>query len=130
MRVVRCFLAALTIAACGGGGGSSPTNYNSPTNPKTPTPPNTPPSGPVAATTVQVEDNSYTPGDIAVALGATVTWNWAGGYSAHSVTFDDGSGGSGNMTTGTYPKVFNTAGKFLYHCAIHGAAMSGSVTVQ
>ena len=127
MRVLLCLLAAATVAACGGGGGGSSTNYNTPTNPN---PPNNPPSQP-PANSVQVADNSYTPGDITVAVGATVTWSWGNGYSAHSVTWDDGSGGSGNLTSGTYAKTFNTAGKFNYHCAVHGAAiMSGSVTVQ
>jgi plastocyanin len=128
MRVLLSLIAAATVAACGGGGGGSSTNYNSPTNPN-PNPQNPPANPPTNSSSVAVEDNQYTPKDVAVAVGTTVTWTWGGGYSAHSVTFDDGSGQPSTMT-GTFAKTFNTAGKFNYHCTVHGTAMSGSVTVQ
>lgn len=128
MRYLLCVMTAVAVVACGGSSGGSSTNYNTPTNPN-PTPQNPPSNPPTNANSVQVADNSYTPSNTSVAAGTTVTWTWGAGYSPHSVTFDDGSG-SQSQTTGTFAKTFNTAGTYNYHCAVHGAAMSGSVTVQ
>jgi plastocyanin len=73
-----------------------------------------------------------------VAVGTTITWAWNSctpdGYNgqtcvAHNVVFDDGTT-SGLMDQGTYARTFSVAGTYPYHCAVHGAAMSGSVTVN
>jgi plastocyanin len=64
-----------------------------------------------------------------VAKGTTVTWTWASGSSLHSVTFDDGAT-SATMATGSYTRTFDSTGTFPYHCKVHGASMSGRVTVE
>ena len=48
---------------------------------------------------------------------------------SHSVTFDDGVT-SPTQDQGTFSRIFNAAGTYNYHCSIHGAAMSGTITVQ
>ena len=71
-------------------------------------------------------------------MGATVQWAWnsctGDAYSgqmctSHSVTFDDGTT-SPTQDQGTFNRTFNAAGTYNYHCLVHGAAMSGSITVQ
>ena len=103
-------LAALGAAAgCGGGGDS------------------TGPSG--GGNAVTVRNNSFTPPATTVAAGTTVTWTWSAGSVSHNVTFDDGPA-SATMDAGTYTRAFTASGTYHYHCTIHGAAMSGSITVQ
>jgi plastocyanin len=92
------------------------------------------PSGPNdSGNTVTVGTSSgglvFTPSNISVAPGANVTWNWNSGGVVHNVTFPDGSN-SGNKSSGSFQKNFPTAGTFGYICSIHGAAMSGTVTVS
>ena len=128
----RAFLVVVltTIVACGGDGGG-PTESN---NKVPPPPPGTPNS-------IVVRNNSFTPGDLAAATNAMVTWTWdsctgSDGYgtgetcTAHDVVFDDGAPGSGAQSGGTFSRTFGAAGTFPYHCSIHGAAMSGKVVVQ
>jgi plastocyanin len=45
------------------------------------------------------------------------------------VVFDDGVS-SGLQDQGTYSRTFKAAGTYPYHCAVHGLAMAGSVTVN
>lgn len=80
------------------------------------------------STSISVADNYFSPAATTVPVGSTVTWTWNGARS-HNVTFDDGTA-SGTQATGTFDRTFNTAGTYNYHCTIHGAAMSGSVTVK
>ena len=126
-------MVGLTIAlGCGGAAASGPDNSNGGPPPPPPPPP---------ANTVRVTNNSFTPGSITVAKGATVTWDWdtcSGGdpYGAgetcvsHSVVMDDGTASSATQSKGSYAQQFNTAGTYAYHCAVHGASMSGKVVVQ
>jgi plastocyanin len=80
----------------------------------------------------------FTPGSKTVAVGTSVVWTWntcsGDVYTgqtcvAHNVVFDDGAT-SGLMDQGTYARTFSVAGTYPYHCAVHGLAMSGSITVQ
>ena len=66
-----------------------------------------------------------------VGTGGTVTWNWAGG--PHSVEWKTGPvvlTSSSVMSSGTYSVTFTTPGTYTYDCAVHGAAMSGTVVVR
>ncbi|MGN6391288.1 MAG: cupredoxin domain-containing protein [Gemmatimonadales bacterium] len=79
--------------------------------------------------TVTVGNNFYNPAQLTVAVGTTVTWQWAAGDTTHSVTFDDGPT-SNIQNSGTFQRAFGTAGTFTYFCKVHGrAVMSGTVTV-
>jgi plastocyanin len=107
-------LALVALTGCGSGGGSD-----------TPTAP----AGGGTTNTVTVGNDFYSPAQMNVALGATVTWQWAPGDTLHSVTFDDGPS-SEIQSSGTYQRAFGTAGTFTYFCKVHGrAVMSGSIAV-
>jgi len=118
---------------CGGAAVSGPDGGGNPPPPPPPPPP---------TNTIRVTNNAFTPGSITVARGATVTWDWdtcttssdpyGGGETCvtHSVAMDDGSASSAAQSKGSYAQQFNTAGTYAYHCAVHGAAMSGKVVVQ
>lgn len=109
---------ACILAGCGGGG----TGYGT-TSP--------PPSGGTSGSTsnsIAVGDDFFDPKATTVPVGTTVTWSW-GGSASHNVTFDDGTK-SATMASGTYTRTFTTAGSYNYHCTIHGAAMSGTVSVK
>jgi plastocyanin len=127
------FLRNLTIAtlvaaaACGGGGSS-----NSVTNPTGGNPTGGHPTGgndsPQATNAVSVSDNLFTPVNILVSVGTTVTWTWAPNVSTHNVVFADGTKSS-DQATGTFTRTFSTAGTFNYSCTLH-SGMNGSVKVQ
>lgn len=103
----------LVVAVIGCGGGSSDVTSPSTTGPNE----------------VAVGNNFFSPADVSVAPGTTVTWRWAAGAVEHNVTFDDGQH-SATQSSGTFPRTFATAGTFPYHCTIHGASvMHGTVTV-
>jgi plastocyanin len=77
----------------------------------------------------------FSPKVVTVTQGEAVTWTNAGG--AHNVKFDDGSftqPDPANGTAWTVTRTFNTPGKFLYYCAVHGnvggVGMAGSVVVE
>jgi plastocyanin len=135
-RNVCIALALITATACGGGGGSESTS---------PPPGNTPPGNtPPPAGAISVTNNSFSPSAKTVAPGTAVEWAWnsctgggtdpygGGGAEvcvAHGVNFSDGTS-SPTQDKGTYTRTFNAAGVYNYMCAVHGTAMSGSITVQ
>src|SRR6266550_5911558 len=70
-----------------------------------------------------------------VAVGSTVRWTWtATGSVAHSVqsqrtpAFTSSAIQTGNGMT--YSVTFTTPGRYAYDCAVHGAAMSGTIVVR
>ncbi|HEY6828419.1 MAG TPA: plastocyanin/azurin family copper-binding protein [Gemmatimonadaceae bacterium] len=122
-----CAPALLAAMACGGGGDSNPgSSSNTPTGPTTPTP--TTPSAPQATDKVTISNNQFTPPDIQVSPGTTVTWTWAQDASTHNVTFNDGVG-SGDKSSGVYTRTFSSGGTFPYSCTLH-PGMTGTVTVK
>lgn len=99
-------------------------------------------AGPIsaAASAVSIVDRTFSPATITVAAGDTVTWTVTKSIDEpHSVT----SGKPGAADSGkafdsgvvltkngdTYSFTFPTAGEYDYYCTVHGAAMSGHVTV-
>ena len=78
--------------------------------------------------TVEMRDLAFTPRNIEVRAGDTVTWFNADGVP-HTVS---GEGGfdSGTLQQGeTYEFTFNEPGQFTYNCSVH-PAMSGLVVVR
>lgn len=76
----------------------------------------------------------YTPNSSkvgSIGKGGTVTWTFNGG--THSVAWQTGPGtlptSSAVMSSGTYSVTFTTPGTYTYECAVHGAAMTGTVVV-
>lgn len=82
-------------------------------------------------TSVTVSDNQFTPADIQVSPGATVTWTWAAGASTHNVTFPSPAiADSPNQSSGSFATAMpTTPGTYSYSCTLH-AGMNGSVLVQ
>jgi len=138
MKTRALFLTLLaTAAGCGGGGGGA---YSTGPGPGTnSTGSNTPAPG--IPNAVVVTKNAFTPSTLTTTVGSTVTWTWntcsgadpygnGGTCISHNVTFDQGSGNSPTLSSGSFNRTFNTAGTYSYHCSIHGSAMSGQVIVQ
>lgn len=119
--------ALFAVVSCGGGGYSNGSSSNPPTNPTGPTTPTTP-AAPQATDKVSVTNNQFTPPDIQVSPGTTVTWTWVPDASSHNVTFNDGVV-SGDKTSGTFTRTFSSGGTFPYSCTLH-PGMSGTVTVK
>jgi len=95
---------------------------------------------PAAATdtTVNVGSFKYTPAMITIDQGDTVTWNWVGPDTIHTVTSDAGQADSFDSDPnhtfaqppgGTYSHKFLTPGTFTYFCRIH-SFMHGTVVVN
>jgi plastocyanin len=78
---------------------------------------------------VSIANMSFSPADITVKKGATVTWTNNDSIT-HTVTADSGNTfDSGNLEPGkTFSHTFNDTGTFAYHCNIH-PNMTGKVTV-
>jgi len=122
------------LAGCGGAGGGYGTNPGTNNNPT-----GSNPGSPASGNSVSLLDNnSFSPNNLAVTAGTTVTWKWpqctGDGYStcaSHNVTFDDGSNvASSTQSQGEFTRTFATPGTYKYHCTIHGTGMSGQVVVQ
>ena len=81
-----------------------------------------------ANVTIVVTDNNYTPNVVSIAVGDTVTWNYATGNSSHP-TMSDSSPAAWDtfpLMPGTSKKIrFAAVGVYLYHCILHGAYVNG-----
>ena len=128
----RALMLVGIMGALGCGGSATGTDEGGPPPPPPPPPP---------SNTVTVANNVFSPGNMTVKPGTTVTWNWntcsgGDGYGdgetcvTHSVVMDDGSASSSVQSKGSYAHQFATAGTYTYHCSVHGAAMSGKIVVQ
>jgi len=86
------------------------------------------PSTATAAVSVEMVNFAFEPADTTAAVGDTV--GWANSDAApHTATLDDGSCQTGNIPAGgSGALVFNVAGTFPYHCAIH-PTMTGTITI-
>jgi plastocyanin len=87
-----------------------------------------PPPPPPIQADVSVDDNFFDPSTQRIAAGGTVTWTWEG-LVDHNVTFSTGPN-SPTQASGTFDRTFPTVGSFDYSCTIHGASMSGTITVE
>ncbi len=78
---------------------------------------------------MSVQDFYFSPAQLTVDSGTTVTWVNQGN-APHTVTADDGSFDSGTLQPGqTFSQTFRSPGTVAYHCNIH-RQMAGSVTVS
>ena len=79
-------------------------------------------------TQVSIQDFFFSPANVTVEPGTTVTWVNEGTVP-HTVTSDDGQFDSGVLMPGdSYTVMFKGHGTITYHCSIH-PSMTGSVTV-
>lgn len=103
----------------------------------TPTNPGMPAGGiPVNLRTITVSDTGFSPGALQVPIGTEVFWQWTG-KQEHQITgtFKSNDGDipvdSPRLKgSGSFSYEFKTNGLFEYHCAVHGAAMSGQVIIK
>lgn len=73
--------------------------------------------------------NDFTPPNVAVARGGTVTWTF--GALVHNVDFQGTAGAPARIpdtSNASVARTFATAGNFAYVCSLHGG-MNGSVLV-
>lgn len=109
--MILLFFCMLPLAACGSFGSSTP-------------------QGP----SVSVLDNDFSPKELHIKPGETVTWV-NNGQTAHTVTADDTSFDSHTFNPGgQYRHTFAQPGRYLYYCQLHGAAgglgMAGVIVVD
>lgn len=90
-------------------------------------------STPVSTDAVTIQSFAFTPQDITVKVGTTVTWTNQDSIG-HTVTSDDGDSLSPKLNSNmlqkgdTYTYTFSTPGTYKYHCSVH-PEMTGTVTV-
>jgi plastocyanin len=78
---------------------------------------------------VKIVDFGFEPATITIPQYTSVTWEQTGS-AEHTVTADDGSFDSGNLAKGdVFTNLFEVAGTYQYHCAIHPDRMKGTVVV-
>ncbi len=88
-----------------------------------------PSDAPAESTAPVIEGFAFDPQEISIEVGDEVTWTNNDG-TAHTVTADDDSFDSGNLSGGdTFSQTFDEAGEFAYHCNIH-SSMTGTITVN
>jgi plastocyanin len=76
---------------------------------------------------VTIQSMSFSPSQLTIAPGDTVTWTLQTGF--HTTTSDTGVWDSGGMGAGqTFSHTFPSAGTFPYHCEIH-SMMTAVITV-
>jgi plastocyanin len=86
---------------------------------------------PVETNTVTIQNFAFSPSDIAVKVGAEVTWT-NNDTAPHTITETDGQTGPSSETVNkgsSYSFTFSKAGTYHYHCSIH-TGMTGTVTVS
>jgi plastocyanin len=113
--------AVVSAASCGGGSAG----YGS-TSPSTVT------SGTGTSIVIPASDiygaSTFTPGNLNVTVGSTVTWQNRDSV-AHTSTSDTGAWNSTIAPGDSFSRTFTTAGSFAYHCTVH-SGMTGTVIVK
>ena len=115
-RYVLLLAAVLLVAACSDAGTETTTTASASTT--------------AGADQYQVvmESFAFTPAELTVPVGATVTWTNLHGAD-HNVVADDGTFESPLFGTDeTYSFTFTEAGEYPYSCTIH-PSMRGTITV-
>jgi plastocyanin len=83
-----------------------------------------------ANATITISDFAYTPQQVTINAGESVTWQWSSG--THPTASDNSPAEWTTFTLDgsnpSFTKVFNTPGTFDFHCEFHGS-MTGTITV-
>ncbi len=76
-------------------------------------------------TSIDMVGTAFTPATDTVAVGATVTWTNQSNF-AHTVSANDGSFDSGQLTNGqTFQHTYDAIGSYPYYCKNHGSPTTG-----
>jgi plastocyanin len=106
---------------------------NTPPAPATPTPTPPPAAGNPASASVGVSGvRSYfwSPANVAIAPGGSVTWSWSGDVF-HDVVVEGLGYSSGDpVKAGSYTLTFPSSGTYAVSCSIHPDTMRGTVKVE
>jgi plastocyanin len=114
--------------ACGGGASTNP-NAPSPTPSPTPTPGGPSTSVAIPAGAESLGNRAYSPDNLDITVGTTVTWMNTDSIP-HTSTSDATGWNSGTLDPGgRFSFTFQNAGTFPYHCTIH-PGMVGTVVVR
>jgi plastocyanin len=127
-RLMLVSMILVFAVACGDSNSPSPA---SPSPTPAPTPTGGGPSSSVAIVVgaATLGNRAYTPDDLNVVLGTTVTWTNSDSV-AHTSTSNATGWNSGVVAPGgQFSFTFQTAGTFPYHCSIH-PGMVGTVVVR
>jgi len=81
---------------------------------------------------VSGHNGSQNPAVDTIAAGGSVTWTWTGSLSHSVESIGSSSFASSGIRagSGTYVVKFTAPGTYQYDCAVHGAAMTGTIVVQ
>lgn len=123
-------LAALPLAACGGGsdGDASASSKSGGSNTVAPAGPAATPT-PAPVVEIMISDNAFAPKEITIKAGTTVKWVWSGA-NPHSVLV---AGFKSETFTGSgeFVREFKSgSGTFNYQCGVHGEAMAGKIVIE
>jgi plastocyanin len=80
------------------------------------------------ANTVGMTSSSFTPAQLTIEVGETVTWNNTDSM-LHTVTSDDGLFDANVQPGSSFTYTFDTAGTYAYVCTIH-PGMTGTIVVE
>jgi plastocyanin len=75
---------------------------------------------------ITVGGNQFSPANRTITVGDTIVWSFTGG--THTTT-STGFWDSGERSSGSFSRQFNSAGSFGYFCDIH-SFMTGTITVN
>ncbi|MEW6035512.1 MAG: cupredoxin family copper-binding protein [Candidatus Micrarchaeota archaeon] len=81
-----------------------------------------------SGTSVTIQGFAFSPADLTVAKGTTVTWTNQDS-APHTVKFGDGTESPTLSKGQSYSRTFSEAGEFSYICGIH-PSMTGKVKVS
>lgn len=80
-------------------------------------------------TKVSIANFAFTPAEIAISPGGSVTWNNDDG-APHGLEYQDGAKGTNLLLPGaSFSRQFDRAGTYDYHCSVH-PYMTGRVVVR
>ncbi len=86
-------------------------------------------AGAAMAAGVSMVDDEFSPSNLTVTVGESVTFTNQGD-NLHTATAEDGSFDTGIVNPGSSATVtFDSPGSFPYLCNVHGSKMSGVITV-
>jgi plastocyanin len=128
-------LAAFVILSLAAVGGCSKNDYSTSPAPQTGTPGGGNSGGGTNTSQVVMKSMAFSPANITVAAGTTVTWTNEDPYQ-HTVTSGTPGAPDGKFDSGligqnaTFSYKFDTKGTFNYYCRPHQQVMKGTVTVQ
>jgi len=89
-------------------------------------PASSPPAPDATASAVDIRDFAFSPAELTVPVGTTITWTNSDS-TRHSVRWGDSE--SPVLATGaTYERTLDTPGTYAYACGLH-PSMRGTVTV-